>query len=133
MTTVPWHLAFALSTLTIVSLAGCGGDDAAPMPAGPTPTVTATAFILPGAVSLGDFAFGDEPVVIHKGERLRWVNADTVAHTIVADSPDATDFRRTDELAPGAEQSFVMTKPGTTSIHCEGHPSMRGTLVVRDN
>ena len=133
MTTILRYLLFALSTLTIVSIASCGGAEAPAMPGSPTPIVTASAFILPGAVSLGDSAFGDEPVVIHKGERLRWVNADTLAHVIVADSPDATDFRKTDELPPGGEQSFIMTKPGTTRIHCETHPNMTGTLTVRDN
>ena len=133
MTTSLPYLLFALSTLTSVSVAGCGGADAPPMPDSPAPTVTANAFILPGAVTLGDSAFGDEPVVVHKGERLRWVNADTLAHVIVADSPDATDFRKTEELPPGAEQSFIMTKPGTTRIHCETHPNMTGTLVVREN
>ena len=133
MTTNLQYRLLALSTLTSVSIAGCGGAEAPPMPGSPTPTVTANAFILPGAVSLGDSAFGDEPVVVHQGERLRWVNADTLAHVIVADSPDATDFRKTDELPPGGEQSFVMTKPGTTKIHCETHPNMTGTLVVRDH
>jgi plastocyanin len=90
-------------------------------------------YILPGAVSLGDFAFGDEAVVIHKGERLRWVNADAIAHVIVADSPDATDFRKTEELQPGGgEQSFIMTRLGTTRIHCETNPNMTGTLIVRE-
>lgn len=104
-----------------------------PMPPGsPTPAVTATAYILPGAVSLNDWAFGDEPVVVYKSERLRWVNADSLAHEIVADSPDATDFRKTDELAPGAEQSFNMTRLGTTRIHCAIHPNMTGTLIVRE-
>ena len=118
-------------------MSGCGGNDATPMPPGgpsPSPTpVTASAYILPGAVSLGDFAFGDEPIVVHKGERLRWVNADTLTHAVVADSPEGTDFRRTEELRGGAEQSFIMTKPGTTRIHCETHPNMTGTLVVREN
>ena len=99
----------------------------------PTPTVTASAYILPGAVSLNDFAFGDEPVVIYTHERLRWVNADGLAHRIVADSPDATDFRNTDELRPnGGEQSFDITKVGTTGIHCAIHPNMTGTLIVRE-
>lgn len=102
-------------------------------PTSPTPAVTASAYILPDAVSFGDRAFGDEPIVIYKGERLRWVNADTVAHDVVADSPGTTDFRETDELAPnGGEQSFVMTRTGTTRIHCSIHPSMTGTLIVRD-
>ena len=95
--------------------------------------MTASAYILPDAVSLGDWAFGDEPIVIYKSERLRWINFDTLAHTIVADSPDATDFRKTDELAAlGGEQSFIMTKLGTTRIHCPDHPNMTGTLIVRE-
>ena len=92
--------------------------------------MTANAYVLPGAVSR-HFAFGDEPVVVHPGERLRWVNADTLAHVIVADSPDATDFRTTN-LGPGGEQSFAMSRPGTTAIHCAIHPSMTGTLTVRE-
>ena len=94
--------------------------------------VTASAYILPDAVSLGDWAFGDEPIVIYKGERLRWVNADTLTHVIVADSPDATDFRKTEELpGNGVAQSFIMTKLGMTRIHCAIHPNMTGTLIVR--
>jgi plastocyanin len=128
----------AVMTMTIVSIAGCGGEDGSPMPSGPTPTptptVTASAYILPGAVSLNDWAFGDEPVVVYAHERLRWVNADGLTHRIVADSPDVTDFRHTDDLRPGGgEQSFDMTRLGTTRIHCAIHPSMTGTLVVREH
>ena len=118
-------------------MAGCGEDDGMRMPPnGPTPLptpVTPNAYILPDAVSLGDLAFGDEPILIYKSERLRWVNADTVTHLVVADSPDATDFRKTDELmGNGGEQSFIMTKLGMTRIHCAIHPNMTGTLVVRE-
>jgi plastocyanin len=92
---------------------------------------TANAYILPDPTARGDWAFGDEPVVIYQGERLRWVNLDAATHIIVADSADATDFVKTDELPRGGEQSFVMNKLGTTGIHCSIHPSMTGTLVVR--
>ena len=113
--------------------AGCDEKDGMRKPPmGPSPTpVTANAYILPNAVSLGNFAFGDEPIVIHRSERLRWVNVDTLAHRIVADSPSATDFQRTDELPPGGEQSFAMTRIGRTSIHCAIHPAMTGILIVR--
>ena len=124
----------ALTALPILVLADCGGSGVAPTPPIiPTPTVTASAYILPDAVSLNDGAFGDEPIVIYKGERLRWVNADTLTHVIVADSPDATDFRTTDELPPGGEQSFIMSRLGTTGIHCAIHPDMTGTLIVREH
>ena len=114
MTHTRLRLHFAVTTLTIVVIAGCGGKGATPMPSPipiptpiptPTPTVTASAYILPGAVSMNDWAFGDEPIVIYKNERLRWVNADGLAHRIVADSPNATDFRSTDDCAPSAGSS----------------------------
>jgi plastocyanin len=95
--------------------------------------VIANAYILPGAVSLNDRAFGDEPVVIYSHERLRWVNTDGLTHRLVADAPDATDFRSTNDLAPGGEQSFDMTRLGTTRIHCADHPNMTGTLIVREH
>ena len=52
---------------------------------------------------------------------------------LVADSPDATDFRATEELrGNGGEQSFTMTKLGMTRIHCAIHPNMTGVLIVRE-
>src|SRR5262245_31536966 len=131
-----YAIAMATATTIALSTAGCGGsDDPGPGPSPtplPSPPVTASAYILPNATTLGEMAFGDKPITIFKGERLRWVNADSAAHVIVADSPDATDFRKTDELRGGGEQSFVMTKLGTTRIHCEQHPNMIGTLIVRE-
>ena len=123
----------ALTVLTAALMAGCGRSEPMRMPISPTPAVTASAYVLPGAVALNAFAFGDEPIVIYKNERLRWVNADTLTHRIVADSPDATDFRKTDDLLPnGGEQSFSMSRLGTTTIHCAIHPNMTGTLIVRE-
>jgi hypothetical protein len=128
------HVLPAVTALTMLLMGGCGGKDAMRMPptGPPSPThVTASAYILPDAVSLGDWAFGDEPIVIYKSERLRWVNADTLTHVIVADSPDATDFRKTEELpGNGGEQSLIMTKLGMTRIHCAIHPNMTGILIV---
>ena len=122
----------AVAPLAVLMVAGCESDGTPLPPTSPTPSVTANAFILPGAVGLGDWAYGDEPIVIYKGERLRWINADTLPHVVVADSPDATDFRKTEELAPGGEQAFTMTRLGTTRLHCAIHPNMTGTLIVRE-
>lgn len=134
MTLSPRRVLLTVTALTTLVMAGCAGNDASPSPpTSPTPAVTASAYILPDAVKLGDGAFGDEAVVIYRGERLRWVNADVLPHVIVADSPDATDFRNTDELLPRGEQSFIMNRVGTTRIHCATHPNMTGTLVVREH
>jgi len=124
------------TALTVLLVAACSGGTppSTPMPPStPTPAevVTANAYILPGAVSLGVTAFGDEPVVIHKGERMRWRNTDTVEHDVVTDAPSLPEFMTTGTLAPGGERSFIMNTAGTTKIHCTIHPQMTGTLVVQ--
>jgi len=124
----------ATALIGAAMIAACGGNDGmAPMaPTPPTGMVTVNAYILPGATTRGNQAFGDEPLVVYTGERLRWVNLDTLAHALVTDTPGATDFLETDALPPGGEQSFIMTKTGTTTFHCTIHPEMVGTLMVRD-
>ncbi len=119
---------------TILLFAGCGGQP----PSSPTPPVPpaeptiANAYILPGAMNLGANAFGDEPVVVYRQERLRWRNVDTVEHNVVADTASLPEFVTTGALAPGGEQSFTMNTIGTTRIHCTIHPQMTGTLVVQE-
>jgi len=49
----------------------------------------------------------------------------------VTDTAAFPEFATTGNLAPGAQQSAVMTTLGTTKVHCTIHPSMTGTLVVR--
>ena len=105
------------------------------LPGAPTPSpvvVTASAYILPDATTLGALAFGEPPLILYKGERLRWFNLDNVTHALVADTSGVPDFMKTAELVPGAEQSFVMRATGTTTFHRTIHPGMVGTLVVRE-
>jgi plastocyanin len=121
----------AASALTILVIGACAGQpptSPAPLPDPPT----ANAFILPGAVALGANAFGDEPVVIHKGNRVRWRNADSVEHDVVADTASLPEFLTTGPLAPGGERIFTMNTIGRTRIHCSIHPEMTGILVVQD-
>lgn len=125
------HLIGAMTALTILLLASCSKDAAPSSPTPPEDPVTANVYILPGAVNLGPNAFGDEALVIHKGERLRWRNADGVEHNVVADTASLPEFMTTGLLAPGGERSFIMNTTGTTSIHCTIHPQMTGTLVVQ--
>lgn len=93
---------------------------------------TANADSLPGTVELTSHAFGGEPVVIHKGERMRWRNADSVEHNVVADTAVLPEFTTTGTLAPGGERTFAMGSPGTTASRCTIHPQMTGTLIVKE-
>lgn len=104
-------------------------------PTAPTPppvTTTANLYILPDAQALGRNAFGDEEIVIYKGERMHWTNIDNQVHALVADTNGVPDFLKTNTLAPGGEQTFTMTRTGRTTFHCAIHPEMTGTLIVRE-
>jgi plastocyanin len=115
-----------------MSACGNGVPPVSPTPTPPGDPPIANAYILPGAVDLGANAFGDEPIVIFRGERMRFKNFDDVEHTVVADTASLPEFDTTGPLAPGGERSFVMMSVGTTRIHCTEHPQMTGTLVVRE-
>ena len=128
-----------MTMLSLLAVAACGGSDSptspTPVPPPPNPPpiqVTATAYILPNAANLGPNAFGDHEVLIFKGERLRWFNLDQSVHALVADTPNLPEFRQTNTLAPGSEQSFEMNTAGRTTFHCTIHPEMVGTLEVRE-
>jgi len=126
------HLLSAIIPLTMLSIIGCGNTTTPTAPAPPAAVTTANVYILPGGVNLGANAFGDEPIVIYMGERMRWRNLDTLEHTVVADTAALPEFSTTGTLAPGGERSFVMNTPGTTRVHCADHPDMVGILVVRE-
>jgi plastocyanin len=122
-----------VSSLVLVAACGGGIPPGPPAPA-PVPTgqVTANVYILPGAIDLGPNAFGDEAIVIYKGERMRWRNFDGAEHNLVTDSPVLPEFMTTGLLAPGDEKSFDMSTLGTTKVHCTIHPQMVGTLIVKE-
>ena len=103
-----------------------------PSPPPPGDAPTANVYSLPGAIDLGPGALGDHPLVIYKGERMRWRNIDSLEHNLVADTASLPEFVTTGILAPGAERTFTMTTLGTTPFHCTIHRQMTGTLIVQE-
>jgi hypothetical protein len=94
----------AVLPMLLISACGSGTPPMTPTPP-PAPTgdpPTANVYILPGALALGVNAFGDEAIVIFKGERMRWRNMDSLEHTIVPDTPSLPEFDTTGALAPEA-------------------------------
>jgi plastocyanin len=122
------------ATFAALLSSACGAD-APPMSPSPIPppadAATVSVYVLPGGVNLGPNAFGDEPIVIFKGERMRFFNADATEHNVVSDTPAIPEFRTTGALAPGGQTTFLLNTVGQTTIHCTIHPAMTGTLVVK--
>jgi plastocyanin len=125
----------AISVSTILLVTACGGSAG---PTSPTPTpigdvTTANVYILPGAVDLAPGAFGDHPLLIYKGERMRWRNIDALEHNLAPDTASLPEFVTTGPLVPGGERSFIMSTIGRTTFHSTIHPQMVGTVIVQEH
>jgi plastocyanin len=77
-------------------------------------------------ITIKDFGF-TVPSSVSPGTTVRVDNEDSVAHTVTADSGNAFD----EQAAPGSSGFTAPSAPGTYPFHCNIHPEMHGTLVVR--
>ena len=108
---------------------GNGGSTTTPTastaPTGATQTVTIT------TDSSGQFAFSPKSLTIPVGTTVIWKNTTQAPHTVT--SNDGKSFKTGDStpVAPGSTFSFKFTKAGTFAYHCNFHPYMTATLLVK--
>jgi plastocyanin len=109
-----------LLILPIVLLAGCGGGGSSSSPSSSKPSASAT-------VDIKDFKYKPVTVEVARGGRIRWTNSDSAAHTATADdrSFDTQTIKR------GASGMVSFTRAGTFAYHCDFHPFMKATVVVK--
>jgi plastocyanin len=79
-------------------------------------------------VTMSQYRFAADSVVIAAGQAVRWVNRDAVAHTITFDDggvPSSGDVNKDGAFVA------VFERPGVYRYHCAPHPAMKGVVVVR--
>jgi plastocyanin len=111
----------ALTGLVVVS--GCGGSDSgsgsssssAPAPSGPV------------TVDMKNIQFAPKSQSVKAGQKVTWVNQDSVDHDVKADS--GADFH-SDQFGKGGKFAFTPQKAGEIKYECTLHPGMTGTLKV---
>jgi plastocyanin len=64
---------------------------------------------------------------VKKGGRVLWTNSDTAAHTATADDRSFD----TQTIDKGKARMVTVTAAGTFAYHCDFHPFMKATVVVR--
>jgi plastocyanin len=113
----------ALAT-TLLVLAGCGsgGDKPAPSPQPSQPASSAR-----DAVAIDNFKFVPATLSVKQGARITVTNDDSATHTATADGGGFD----TGNLSQGASKTITLSKPGRYAYHCEIHPFMKGTIVVK--
>lgn len=77
-------------------------------------------------VSIVEFTYEPDPVVVQAGGKVTWQNEDAAPHTATADD-DSWD---TGTIEQGKIGSETFKDAGTFAYFCEIHPTMRGTVEV---
>ena len=120
-------------------LAACGSgtssyNSSPPPPPGVPPPPPAPGAV---AVSVADFSFAPDSILVSAGTPVQWTNAGTYAHTVTSDnnafaSPDLAGTGTDSYGNPTAGGNYMRTfsSAGTFPYHCGHHPTMRGKVVV---
>jgi plastocyanin len=77
-------------------------------------------------VTIDNFVFGPDRLIIKAGTTVTWSNRDDIPHTVASkDRLFKSKVMDTDE-----SYSFTFTTPGEYGYFCSLHPHMTGTIVV---
>src|SRR5215204_7456288 len=79
-------------------------------------------------VSIQNFRFKPAHITIKRGTKVRWINKDSTAHTVTANKKRSFDSGR---LGPGKSYTHTFKSAGKKRYHCNIHPDMRGSVVVK--
>lgn len=80
-------------------------------------------------ITIKDFSFTPSVITVKTGTKVTWTNADSVHHTITADTASNTTLT-SGSIGQSEAYSFTFSKAGTYSYHCTPHPYMRGSVIV---
>jgi plastocyanin len=113
--------AVVVAALGLSVVAGaCGGDSDTAADAAATGDGT------PNVLTIADFAYAPEPLVVPKGTVVKVVNEDDAAHTATADDGSFD----TGELGQGDSKEITLNDEGELAYHCTIHDYMRGVIRV---
>ncbi|MBI4147999.1 cupredoxin family copper-binding protein [Candidatus Woesearchaeota archaeon] len=83
------------------------------------------------AVTIQNFRFSPNIMTINVGDSITWTNQDDALHTVsTTDGPESFD---SGNLAKGQTFRKTFTKAGSYSYQCNNHPSMKGSITVKES
>jgi plastocyanin len=122
-----------LCAVLVVAVAGCGGSSNSGSSSGSNSTSSSSSSSSSSSggggtqVKMQNIAFSPKATTVKVGQKVTWVNDDSVAHNVTANS--GASFKSKD-FGSGGTFSFTPTKAGTIKYVCTLHPGMSATLTV---
>lgn len=79
------------------------------------------------SIHINNFAFSPATVTVAPGGSVTWTNDDPIPHTVTADNGKWTSGN----LEQGKTYTHKFSAAGTYAYHCDIHPYMKGTVIVK--
>jgi plastocyanin len=76
----------------------------------------------------GLFGFSPKTLTVPVGMTVTWKNTTQVAHTVTSDDGASFD---SGIVPAGGTFTFTFSKAGSYAYHCDIHPYMKATIVVK--
>jgi plastocyanin len=112
-----------LPALLIAAASSACGKDTSGGAGGSSPASLAAG----DRISMRDNRFIPADVRVRVGQKITWVNDETVPHNVVAKS--GADFQ-SDTFGKGKTYTWTPDKAGTVKYVCTLHPGMDGTIQI---
>ena len=116
----------AVTGVALIALLGVPTSLLAAQGAPSAPPVAA-AKVAGSQISIQDFQFNPATVTVPVGTTVTWTNKDGEPHTVTS----STKLFSSSGLDEGESFSYTFASPGTYAYHCQLHPHMTGTIVVK--
>jgi plastocyanin len=112
-----------------LAAAGCGSSNNSGSSSSSTSTSSSSSSGGGGGVQIKmqNIAFSPKATTVKVGQKVTWVNDDSTAHNVTADS--GASFKSKD-FGKGGTFDFTPDKAGTIKYVCTIHPGMTATLTV---
>ena|SRR2546426_11644139 len=76
----------------------------------------------------GFFGFSPKTLTVKVGTTVTWKNTTQVAHTVTSDDGASFD---SGVVPAGGIFTFTFAKAGSYAYHCDIHPYMKATIIVK--
>jgi plastocyanin len=92
------------------------------------PTVMTSAPVPDNTIIIQNMAYNPAQITVNAGDIVRWVNKDTVVHSVVFSKASMID--PSGVLTSGQSFSVRFYNTGIYNYSCGQHPQMQGSVVV---
>jgi plastocyanin len=79
-------------------------------------------------IAIHNYAFVPAQITVLAGTKVKWINKDEVPHTVVG----VNNMFRSSALDTNDAYSYLFRKPGKYTYFCTLHPTMTGTIIVKE-